>query len=307
MSAVGITGVMLCERVDLAGMFRPAFETLAPQVKLMTPDEISDPDTIEFALAWRPAEDAFLPYRNLKGIFSIAAGVDWIMACPSRPRHLPVVRVVDPDQAKQMAAFASFHVIWHHRQMAAYLDAQSRRSWERPFTGRSAADHTVGIMGFGHMGRQVGRALTGLGYPVRSLTRSLPDPVEPGINHFTNDQVGDFLSECKSLINLLPLTDETRGILSKELFGKLPQGASLIQLGRGAHLVDEDLIWALDTGQLSGASLDVFSTEPLPPEHPFWVHPQIFATPHTAAQADPPAVVASVVNGLARIEQGASH
>jgi len=120
-------GVMLCAHANLEALFGAAFRTLAPNLRLTAPNAVRDPETITFALAWRPTDDAFAPYPNLRAIFSIAAGNDAIMACPSRPADVPVFRVVDDDQADQMAGFAAFHTIWHHRRMGAHLAAQTRR------------------------------------------------------------------------------------------------------------------------------------------------------------------------------------
>ncbi|WP_425405526.1 2-hydroxyacid dehydrogenase [Hwanghaeella sp.] len=290
-------GVALCSSLDLMFHFDEAFQAHAPELSVLPPERIGDPDQVSFALSWRPAPDAFTPYRNLRAVFSIGAGVDAILACPSLP-DVPVIRVEDPDQAHQMAGFAAFHVLWHHRNMAAHIDAKNRRAWERVVGGQSPKRKRIGVMGFGLMGRAIAEGLSALGYPVSTLSRTPPSPPLIGMEHLTADEMDLFLSQTDILINVLPLTPETEGILNRACFEKLPRGAALIQMGRGSHLIEEDLLAALDDGQLSGASLDVFSAEPLPAENPLWSHPRIFMTPHIASTPEPAAVVRSVQNGL---------
>ncbi len=293
-------GVALCDRLDLMRIFGPAFARKA-DVELYPPDQIDDPDSVEFALAWRPGPDAFRPYRNLRGVFSIAAGTDGITSCPSLPKHLPVIRLRDRDQALQMAGFAVFQVLWHHRDMARLLQAQSEHRWARQPGGASPKRCRIGIMGLGHMGRQIARSLAALGYPVASLTRTPPEP-EAGVVHMTQPDRTEFLSQTDILINVLPMTEETDGMLNRSLFDALPDRAALIHLGRGGQLVEADLIAALDRDQLSGASLDVFAAEPLPKGHPFWDHPKILVTPHIAGEPEVAAVVENVRSGLAEMD-----
>ncbi len=295
-----ILGVALCAQLDLVEIYAADFAAHAPHLRLLRPEEVTDPAAIAFALAWVPAPEAFATYPALRGIFSIAAGMDGILACPSRPEGVPVHRVVDDDQADQMAGFAAFHVLWHHRRINRLIENQRAEVWDRPDSGRSPRGVAVGVMGFGHMGRRIGRALATLGYPVRSLSRTLPDPAEPGVAHFT--EKAGFLEGCDILINVLPMTPETERMLNADLFAALPRFAALIHLGRGGQLIEADLLSALDSGQLGGASLDVFATEPLPKGHPFWQHPRILVTPHTAAEASNEAVVRNVATHLARAE-----
>lgn len=294
------TGVALCTALDLMFYFDEVFKEHAPELAVLPPAEIKNPDDVTFALSWQPAPDAFVPYRNLKAVFSIGAGVDAIMACPSLP-DVPVIRVEDPDQAQQMAGFAAFHVLWHHRDMGQHLDAKSRHAWERVVGGQSPKRKRVGVMGFGLMGRAIAKGIAGLGYPVTTLSRTAPASPEPGMTHLTVTDLDRFLSQTDILINVLPLTTETEAILDRACFEKLPTGAALIQMGRGSHLVEADLLSALDDGKLSGASLDVFSAEPLPEDSPLWAHPRVFITPHIASTPEHTAVVTSVQNGLRRL------
>lgn len=298
-------GVVTCSEFDLLSFHSAAFADYAPELTLLRPEEVTDPKSIEFVLTFRPADDAFAPYPNLKAVSSIAAGVDAILACPSLPKGIPVLRVEDPDQAQQMAGFALFHVLWHHRRMDLMRENQAAALWDRPRHGRSPKAKRIGVMGFGLMGRAIARAGVALGYSVSSLSRSMPQP-EPGVTHFLEADLDPFLSDCNFLVNVLPLTEATRGILGKSTFDALPKGASLIQLGRGAHLDEAALLDALDRGQLGGASLDAFEVEPLPSDHLFWSHPRIFVTPHTASAPTSQNVAIAIRDMLRDVSAGAA-
>lgn len=287
-------GVLSCSRLDLRGIYGPHFEALAPELDLRLPDEIDRPEDVSFMVTFIPADDAFVAYPNLQAVYSIGAGVDAIMSCPSLPPGLPVHRVEDPDQARQMAGFATFHVLWHHRNMGNYLANQKAAHWERHLTGLSPRARRIGVAGFGHMGRAVATALVALGYPVASYSRSRPQPAEDGVTHYTAGAFDDFLAQSDILINVLPLTEQTKGLFGTKTLSKLPKGAALIHLGRGGQVDEAALMAALDRGHLSGASLDVFDSEPLPPEHPIWTHPKVFVTPHVASICEPQTTVLSI-------------
>lgn len=296
------TGVATCEAIDLMRFFGPVFAKVAPEITLLRPEEVEDPAAIDFVFSFVPADDAFTPYPNLRAVFSAGAGMDAIAACPSLP-DVPVFRVEDPDQAQQMAGFAAFHVIWHQRRMGDFIAAQRAHKWARRVGDQSPTLKRIGVMGYGPMGRAIAKGLSALGYTVTTLSRSQPDPATPGINHMTNDNIDAFLAQTDILINVLPLTSETTGLLSAPLFAKLPKGAALIHLGRGAHLNEADLIAALDSKHLAGATLDVFDTEPLPKDSPLWDHPGIFITPHVASTPQFSAVVENVQKGMAALEE----
>ncbi|MDQ2093058.1 2-hydroxyacid dehydrogenase [Rhodalgimonas zhirmunskyi] len=287
-------GVACCDRIELPGHLGPYFERLAPELDLRRPEEIDRPEEVSYMITFAPAPDAFVPYPNLRAVYSIGAGTDAILDCPSLPEGLPVYRVEDPDQAIQMAGFAAFHVLWHHRNMGQYLENRKTGHWARSITGLSPQARRIGVMGFGHMGRAVARGLVALGYPVAGYSRRMPTPVEPGVTHYTEDDLDAFLAQSDILINVLPLTPTTQGLIDEEMLAKLPEGAALIHLGRGGQVDEAAMTAALDRGQLSGASLDVFETEPLPPGHPLWTHPKVFVTPHVACIPEPQAVVLSI-------------
>ncbi|MGR3495527.1 2-hydroxyacid dehydrogenase [Citreimonas sp.] len=287
--------------IDLAGHYRPVFAQHAPELELRTPDEVDDRGAVRFVFTFRPADDAFDGLTGLRAIFSAGAGTDAIMACPSRPAHVPVFRVEDADQALQMAGYAAFHVHWHHRNMARYVVQQQRGEWSRVVKGLSPTYRLVGVLGFGHMGRAIARGLMALGYPVAGYSRRPPEPPEPGVEHFQGDGLDAFLARADMLVNVLPLTENTRGLIDAGFLGRLPAGAALIHMGRGGQVDEAALIAALDSGHLSGASLDVFEIEPLPPDDPVWRHPKILVTPHVASIPEPAFVVRAIRQRMRQI------
>jgi glyoxylate/hydroxypyruvate reductase A len=303
-----IEGVYLSSTLDLADMFGPAFAPFSSRVRLRTPEQIEDPARITFALAWQPPADAFKSYPNLKVACSIAAGVDSLVACPSLPPEVIVTRVRDDNQAQLMAGFAVWHLVWHHRNMAAILADVAAGTWK--WRGQplhlAPANCPVGVLGFGLMGRAVARAVAALGFPVFAASRSASSEIVPGVTVISGpDAIDAVATRAMFLINVLPLTVETRGILDRRLFARLPRGAILIQLGRGDHLVEDDLDAALASGQISAASLDVFRQEPLPPSHRWWSDRRILITPHLASDTSPEFVAAQVVETVETVAAGA--
>lgn len=297
-------GVVTNEGFDILELHGKTLAEHAPELTILRPEEVTDPEAIEFVLTFRPPADAFAPYPNLKAVVSVAAGLDAILKCPSLPKDVAVLRVEDSDQALQMAGFAAFHVLWHHRRFDLHLEDQAREHWERPLFGRSPQERRVGVMGFGLMGRAVAKGIAALGYPTASLSRRAPDPAEPGVEHFLDADRAAFLARTDILINVLPLTSATHKIMDARCFAQLPKGAAVIHLGRGEHLDEDALLAALDSGHLAGASLDAFEREPLRQGHPFWSHPRVLVTPHTASAPESRRVVASIQEGLRQVAAG---
>ncbi|MEO1105963.1 MAG: NAD(P)-dependent oxidoreductase, partial [Pseudomonadota bacterium] len=248
-------------------------------------------------------EFAFAPYPNLKAAVSIGAGAEGIVACSSLP-DIPVVRIMDEDQANQMAAFALWHIVYWHRRFPDIFAAQTQARWRRPMAERSPSAKTVGVLGRGLMGGRIAAVTADLGYPTRTYSRSPQASAHPTAPHFFGDGLGRFLSGLDVLVSVLPGTPQTHGIIDAALLGQLNEGAVLIQLGRGGQVVETDLIAALDGGHLSGASLDVFEKEPLPSTHPFWHHPKVLVTPHSASEATSEAVARTLASTLAAIKDG---
>ncbi|KAL4420433.1 hypothetical protein ABPG75_010089 [Micractinium tetrahymenae] len=249
----------------------------------------ADLSRVEFAICWKPAPGLLKQCPNLKGIQSMGAGVDHMIDEPSLPRHVPLLRVIDPLMSERMATWVLWGVINCQRKCDAYMAAQRQRRWDKgveDFRNVDNAELRVGIMGLGVMGGATADALLKLGYPVSAWTRT-PRQHCPGVRCYSGlGQLQEFASSVDVLVCLLPLTDATRGILDAKLFSWLPKGASVINAARGGHLVEADLLGALDSGHLAPAILDVFATEPLPADSPLWEHPRVRIFPHVSSMTN---------------------
>jgi len=287
---------------DDPGPWRAALARDLPQMKLRVWPETGDPAEIEYALVWKPPPGLLAGLPNLKAILSLGAGIDHLASDPQLPRHLPLTRMVDAGLAQQMSEYALYGVLHFQRDMHRYAQQQRRAEWG-PLLPLTAADCAVGVMGLGILGSDFAGKAAALGFRVLSWSRT--PKTMPGVESYHgSDQLQPFLARTRVLVNFLPLTAETTGLLDRQVFAQLPRGACLVNLARGAHVVEGDLLAALYSGQLGGALLDVFAEEPLPPAHPFWRHPRIIVTPHIAGQAIAELMVAQVVDNIRRIECG---
>ena len=255
----------------------------------------------DYAVVWAPPQ-AFLDSQPaLKAIFNTGAGVDALMKL-RLPVGVPVVRLDDAGMAVQMAEYVCHAVIRHFRELDVYEAEAAEGRWahRKP---RRRAEFTVGIMGLGVLGVRVSQALAQFDFPVLGWSRS-PKQLA-GVQCFAGEAgLADFLAATQALVCLLPLTPETEGILRRETLRQLKPGAYVINVARGGHLVDDDLLALLDSGHLAGATLDVFHTEPLPAGHPFWQHPKISITPHTSARTLRNETIAQIAGKLAALESG---
>lgn len=232
----------------------------------------------DIAIVWRPSAQLFIEQPQLKAVFNMGAGVDAI-DFEVIPETIPVYRVEDGGMAVQMAEYAIYGVLQATQRLAPYADLQKQKTWQvlRPIRREQ---WPIGIMGYGQIGQKVAQSLVGLGYPVSAWVRN-PRPGADEVQLYAGpEQLDAFLQASRILINVLPLTPETRGVLNKAHLLKLQPQSYLINMARGPHVIDEDLIEVIDAGHLTGALLDVFHEEPLGEEHPFWQHPQILVTPH---------------------------
>ncbi|MEK0081583.1 2-hydroxyacid dehydrogenase [Benzoatithermus flavus] len=263
--------------------------------------ETGDLAEIDAALVWKPPPGLLRSLPNLKAILSLAAGVDAMLADPTLP-DVPLCRLVDPSLTRTMSEFVLLQALKYHRGLDVYAGQQRAARWRLHLPLPPSAT-TVGIMGLGVLGEDAARTLRGHGFSVRGWSRT--EKRLEGIACFSGEAGLDaFLAETRILVCLLPLTPETRGILDARLFARLPKGARLVNVARGAHLVERDLIEALDRGQLAHASLDVFQDEPLPPDHPFWRHPAIDVTPHAASYGLPESAAQLVAENYRRLREG---
>lgn len=234
----------------------------------------------DYLVTWKPDTQIFST-PNLRVVFGLGAGVDAFLAADI-PTHIPIVRLEEAGMGDQMLEIALYAILHYSRDMITLSQAQSRHEWLGESTPKKLPFSTpIGIMGLGQLGGYVATRLSQWGYPVSGYSRSLK--TLDGVQCYDDSSVDRFLANSEVLINLLPLTPQTEDILNADLFAKLPKGAYLINIARGKHLVEADLIPALNNGQLSGAFLDVFRTEPLPSDHPFWQDRRITVTPHLAA------------------------
>ena len=255
----------------------------------------------DYAVVWAPPQ-AFLDEQpGLRAVFNIGAGVDALLKL-RLPPTARVVRLDDAGMSVQMAEYVCHAVIRHFREFDGYeADVrQGRWSYRKP---RSRADFAVGVMGLGVLGSRVAQALRVFEFPVNGWSRS-PKALD-GVGGFSGGEgFNDFLAASRVLVNLLPLTPDTQDILNRDTLSRLQPGGYVINVARGAHLVDEDLLALLDEGHLAGATLDVFRTEPLPAGHPFWTHPGMTVTPHTSARTLRDESIAQIAGKIRALEQG---
>ena len=255
----------------------------------------------DYAVVWAPPQSFLDEQAQLKGIFNIGAGVDALLKL-RLPAEVKVVRLDDAGMSVQMAEYVCHAVIRHFREFDGYAAdvAQGIWSFRKP---RRRAEFSIGVMGLGVLGERVAKALASFEFPVNGWSRSVK--VIEGVRCFTGRQQLDaFLAATRVLVCLLPLTPDTRDIMRLGTLARLKPGGYVINVARGAHLVDEDLITLIDRGHLSGATLDVFRTEPLPQGHPFWHHPKITVTPHTSARTLRDESIAQIVAKIQAMERG---
>jgi len=277
------------------------FAEHAPDLDFRVWPDAGDLDEVEYLIAWQAPAEFLATLPRLKVLFSSGAGVDHV-DFSAVPAHIPLVRMVEPGIINGMVEYVSLSVLALHRDFFDYVAAKTARVWN-PLEVPPASARTIGVMGMGSLGRAVLARLATYGFRLRAWNRSLRDM--DGVESFAgSDQLQPFLAGCDVLICLLPLTPATRGILNRKLFSALPAGAALINVGRGPHLVDADLIEALDSGRLSRAILDVTEPEPLPPEHPFWTHPRVFVTPHVASMTQPETAAPILLENIRRHQRG---
>ncbi|CAN7340367.1 2-hydroxyacid dehydrogenase [Acidovorax delafieldii] len=255
----------------------------------------------DYAVVWAPPQQFMDEQPVLKALFNIGAGVDALLKLRLPPKAL-VVRLDDAGMAVQMAEYVCHAVIRHFREFDGYeADTQAGRwGYRKP---RLRSDYPIGVMGLGVLGERVAKALAQFEFPINGWSRS-PKAID-GVRGFAGaDQFNDFLAASRVLVNLLPLTPDTTNVINKGTLARLQPGAYVINVARGAHLVDEDLVAAIDSGHVAGATLDVFRTEPLPAGHAFWTHPRITVTPHTSARTLRDESIAQIARKMVALERG---
>jgi glyoxylate/hydroxypyruvate reductase A len=293
--------VLFYSKGDDPQPWRQALASAFPGMAFEIWPDVRDLNAVRYALVWNPPAGMLATLPNLQAVLALGAGVDSLLADPTTP-PVPVVRLVDAGLAAQMAEYAVYGVLYFHRRMGIYRQLQQQRKW-KPLEPVPASQWTIGIMGMGVIGSMIASYLLALGYRVRGWSRS-GSPVR-GVEVFGgHDQFNPFLSGSNLVVNVLPLTEHTRGILNARTFEAMPGGSYIVNIGRGGHLVEADLLGALESGQIGGAMLDVFNEEPLPASNPLWRHPDVVITPHVAGVTIAAEAEAQVVANIRRMEQG---
>ena len=297
--------VLLLTRPQPTAAFREAIHALAPEITVheeLAGLDAADPALIEALVCYRLPKGVCARLPNLKVVCASSAGVDKILPVPDLPAHVAVARVVDAAQNAQIAQYVAMMALRHVRNAPLYERQQREKAWTRhPIPAPDGC--TVGLLGLGASGQRVAASLGALGFRLAGWSRS-PRTL-PGIDCYSGSEgLGQCLARADILVCLLPLTDDTRGLLGRENLSRLPRGAYLINVARGEHVNEPELLALLDEGHLSGAALDVQSREPLPPESPLWTHPAVTVTPHVASQPTPQAVAAQVVENMRRLQAG---
>ncbi|HVY07050.1 MAG TPA: glyoxylate/hydroxypyruvate reductase A [Burkholderiales bacterium] len=294
--------LLFCSDSDSPDAWRAVFAEAFPRMSFRIWPDCGPPEEVRFALVWRPPPGMLSRFPNLEAILVLGAGVDSVLDDPMLPAAVPVLRLVEAGLPGPMSEYALAAVLHFQRSMPAYASRQREARWLRE-PWQPASQWPVGVMGLGVIGGVVARRVAAAGYPVAGWARS-PKELR-GIEVFRgDDQFGDFLGRSRVVVNVLPLTPSTRNILDAGAFAHMPRGAYVVNIGRGEHVADDDLVAAIDAGHLAGAMLDVFRQEPLPPAHAFWRHPKITVTPHAAAPTVVADAAGQVIENIRRMERG---
>ncbi len=272
-----------------------------PNLEIDIWPKVTNKDRVTFAVAWNHSKHVLGKYPNLKAVSSLGAGVNHLLNDKSLAEDIKFARLITPSLKSEMAEYVLQAVLAYRQHTTRYTDQKREAFWDKHKL-IPKEDSVIGILGLGEMGRSIADLLILNGYKVNTWSRSKKD--YDGITSFSENELDDFLNSSNILICALPLTDKTHGILDLELFKKLKKPGYLINVGRGQHLIEEDLIYALDTGVLTGAWLDVFEEEPLPSNHLFWNRPKIMITPHIAAVTDPKEAAEQIIENYKRSLSG---
>jgi len=294
--------LLLSPQPGTGDVWRAAFAAAMPELEVRVWPDVGDPAMIDIAAVGSMPPGALAKLPKLRLILSLTAGVDTLLSDPALP-DVPIARTADPDGDAMMNETALLHVLRHHRYMPDYLAAQQRCEWiRRPI--KAARERPVGVMGLGSVGLAIAKTLAAIGFPVAGWVRQ-PRSAD-GIEIFSGrDQFNAFLARSEILLNLLPLTPQTNGIVNATLLSALPKSAVFINLGRGDHVVESDLIAALDSSHLAAATLDVYPIEPLPKDSPLWRHPKITVMPHVARRLVPEEVALRICTVIRDFRAGA--
>ena len=291
-------------RPDAHEVWSKALRRHAPEfdVSVWGKDNI-DKASVDYALVWKPEPGVLKSFPNLKGIYNLGAGVDALLADDTFPKHIPLARLVDPKLSSGMVEYVVHWVLHFHRDFHLYAQQQNGHGW-KPYANANTEKRAVGILGLGELGQDCAHALLMLGFEnIAGWSRSRKEL--PGLQSFAGpDELHAFLERTEILVNLLPLTADTHHILKSDTFDKLPNGSFFINAGRGGTVNESDLIACLQNDYIRAAALDVFETEPLPQNHPFWTMPNVTVTPHIASITDPMSAAQIIAEALRAWDDG---
>ena len=280
----------------------PRLEAAMPGCRISVWNPDGPPSGAEVALVWKPPVELFRHETRIETLFNLGAGVDALLKMKEIPPHVRIVRLEDAGMSVQMAEYALYALLRVSRDFEAFDQSQARQHWDTR-EGTRQADWPVGVLGLGQVGARVAQTLAEFGYPVAGWSRT-PREIA-GVESFAGQEaLPAFLARTRFLVNVLPLTPDTRGILNRDTLGQLLPEAHLVNVGRGERLVEEDLVQMLEEGEIAGATLDVFHTEPLPQDHPFWRDPRVHVTPHIAARTLRDESIAQIAAKVARMMRG---
>jgi len=300
---VALLIVNLDKFIGNAEAWRDTFEEQFPNLEIRIWPNAGEPADIEYLAFMRPDFDVLPSFPNLKAMLTRQAGVNSFVDHPKLP-NAPLGKLEPPGGDPMMTEYVVMHALRFHREMPAYQARQAKREWHRGAITRPE-ERRIGFLGYGVMAKAPALVLKSLEFNVSAWVRTPKEDAEVPIFHGL-DQLEPFLNQTDIAVCLLPLTNETEGIFCARTFAMMPKGAMLINVGRGKHVVDDDLINALDSGQLSYAALDALWPEPLPPESPLWLHPQVTVMPHVARRPTVVQLVTEIVANIRRLEAGES-
>ncbi len=294
--------VLVTPRAEQAEEWRSGLAALLGDIEFRVYPDVGDPGKVDVALAWKAPHGVLATFPNLRLICSLGMGVDHLLQDPGLPRSVAIARLVDANMVEQMSEYVLYGVLHFHRRFDVYGRYQREKQWEElplPHT----AMRQVGIMGIGEIGSDSARKLAALNFPVRGWSRSLRSI--PGVKCYAGrEQLSAFLSGLDILVSVLPLTDDTHGIVNANLLSELSPESYFINVARGGLVVEDDLLAALDSGHLAGTLLDVTALEPLPASSRLWTHPKVLLTPHIAGLTNPMTAVHPIAENIRRVAEG---
>jgi glyoxylate/hydroxypyruvate reductase A len=294
--------LLVTARGEEAETWRRVLHAHLPDIELRVYPQIGDPAEIDVAMAWKAPHGVLTGLPRLKLICSLGMGVDHLLEDPSLPANVPIARLVDPQLVEQMSEYALYGVLHFHRRFDVYERFQRARCWqELPLPHTSL--RRVGVMGLGEIGADCARKIAALGFPVSGWSRSAK--VLPDVKcHCGSDGLAEFLAQTDILLAVLPLTPATMGIINARTLSLMPRGSYLVNIARGGLVDEQDLLAALESGQLEGALLDVTATEPPRNDHHFWLHPRVRLTPHIAGLTNPDTAAEPIAANIRRLMAG---